>query len=207
MTLKNRRTPGGLLVALGCVGILGMSHTAGADQGEVRQAFSKTPGFARLFTADAATPATESAPADTNLAASIDGIVHDPSGEAVAGVTLTITNLATDQIQSRTSDPSGAFIVQNVTPGSYEIRAEKAGFRDANATIVLAASQRAHADVRLKLAGAAENSAVSASTSAPGPDPLETRLEQLEAELAKLKAFTGGAASAQQAPAPTGGTS
>ena len=77
--------------------------------------------------------------------------------------------------------------------------------------VMRAAIRRAMKSPSLSLSTSADGDAAPAKAtedSAPGapvPDPIETRLEQLEAELAKLKAFTGGAASAQQAPAPTGG--
>src|SRR5258706_9310852 len=48
--------------------------------------------------------------------AGIVGTVHDPSGAAVIGADLTIRNLSDDKVQSRTSDESGAFNVQNLTP-------------------------------------------------------------------------------------------
>src|SRR6266849_3484975 len=83
-------------------------------------------------------------------AGSIVGTVHDPSGAPVTEVELTIKNLATDEILNRMSDASGEFSIQNVTPGSYEIRAQKSGFRETDATIVLAASQRLYSDFRLR---------------------------------------------------------
>jgi hypothetical protein len=144
--------------------------------------------------------ATDTPPAGANLPSSVVGTAHDPSGLAVTGVNVTIKNLATDETRSTTSDASGRFEVQNLTPGSYEISAEKSGFRDANATIVLAASERLHADFRLKLADAAENPATAPGTKAPDLETLETRIEQLETELAALRAAS--APSAGQGPRP-----
>jgi hypothetical protein len=71
---------------------------------------------------------------------SIVGTVHDAAGAVLPGTDLRITSLASDETQHRTADGSGAFTVGKLTPGSYEIRAEKSGFRGATATIVLAAS-------------------------------------------------------------------
>ena len=62
------------------------------------------------------------------VGSSIVGTVHDASGVALNGAELRIKNLASDEIRSRTSDASGAFSVQNLPPGSYEIRARKPGF-------------------------------------------------------------------------------
>jgi hypothetical protein len=131
-------------------------------------------------------------PVDTKSGSSIVGTVQDPAGAAVSAAELTLKNLATDEVLSRTSDESGTFSIQNLTPGSYEIRARKFGFGEADATIVLAASQRVHADFRLKLATTAEHAAAPAATGAPDLSSLETRIEQLETELAALRASTEG---------------
>jgi hypothetical protein len=138
--------------------------------------------------AEVTSAATDAASADAMLTGSIVGTVHDPSGAAVTAAELTIKNLATDDSVSRISDASGGFSIQNLAPGTYQIRAQKPGFREADATIVVAASQRLHADFRLNLAAAADNPAAPAGTSAPDLTVLETRIEQLETELAALKA-------------------
>ena len=182
----------------GLRGILCLSHAAVAQQTMARD-MGMPRGFARLFTADA--PAADASVVDAKRASSIEGIVRDPAGATLAGVALTIRNVATAEIQQRTSDASGAFSVKNVIPGSYEITAEKSGFREASATIVLAASQRAQADVRLTLADAADDAA-SAGTSTPVADTLETQIAQLRGELAKLKALTSSVTAAQQTSAP-----
>ncbi len=197
MTITNGTARRGLIAALGCAGILGISHTAVAQQTMALDA-GLPRGFARLFTPDA--PDAAAAVVDAKQASSIEGIVRDPSGATLAGVALTIRNVATAEIQQRTSDASGAFSVKNVMPGSYEISAVKSGFREASATIVLTASQRAQADVRLKLADAADDGAT-VGASAPVADTIETQVAQLRRELAKLKALTGSAAPVQQAPA------
>jgi hypothetical protein len=138
-----------------------------------------------------------------NVAPGIVGTVLDPSGAALSGVELTIRNLATDEIQNRTSDASGTFSVQDLTPGSFEITAAKNGFREANATVVVAAQKQVQADFRLEPAALAE----AAAPDATPPDTLEARVKQLEAELLGLKASAAGlqqtapAASAQNAPA------
>src|SRR5471032_1635777 len=86
---------------------------------------------------------------DGRPVAGIVGTVHDLSGATVTGANLTIRNLSSAQIQSRTSDAFGVFNVQNLAPGSYELTAAKGGFREANTTVVLAANQQAHTDLRL----------------------------------------------------------
>jgi hypothetical protein len=205
------------LVAAGALVALAVTHTvlaqeagAAAAATAVASAFAGSteasavaPGAGKLSEAG---PTADGAPADANLAGSIVGTVQDPAGAAVTQAELTIKNLATDEILTRTSDASGVFSIQNLTPGSYEIRAQKSGFREADATIVLAASQRLHADFRLTLAPTAADSSAPAGKAAPDLGTLETRIEQLETELAALKASTEGlvlppAVAAQNAPA------
>ncbi len=191
------------LVTAGALVTLAVAQTSLAQEAGaagaapvVARAFAGATDASAVAPGAAEVPATgtgaDGVPADTKSVSSIVGTVQDPVGAAVTQAELTIRNLATDEILSRTSDESGAFSIQNLTPGSYEIRARKFGFGEADATIVLAASQRVHADVRLKLATTAEHAAAPAGTGAPDLSALETRIEQLETELAALRASTEG---------------
>ena len=128
------------------------------------------------------------ASAQVTPASGIVGTVHDPSGAAVTGVDLTIRNLADGKIQSARSDALGAFNVQNLAPGSYEIRAAKHGVGETSTTIVLPAQVQANADLRLKAAAVAGDAATPAgATAVDALDVLDARIQQLEAELAELK--------------------
>jgi hypothetical protein len=59
---------------------------------------------------------------------SIRGTITDPSGASVAGVTVTITNNANSVAKTQTTGDDGTFNGLNLAPGSYTIKAEKAGF-------------------------------------------------------------------------------
>ncbi len=61
--------------------------------------------------------------------ASIVGIVTDPSGGAVPGATITVTNIATKVSRSVTTNEVGAYTVAPLIPGRYEIKASSTGFR------------------------------------------------------------------------------
>jgi hypothetical protein len=61
--------------------------------------------------------------------ASIVGIVTDPSGGAVPGATITVTNAATKVSRSVTTNEVGAYTVVPLIPGRYEIKASSTGFR------------------------------------------------------------------------------
>lgn len=64
------------------------------------------------------------------FSASIAGTVTDPSGAVVSGAKLQLQNMGTKDIRQQTSDAKGSFIFNNLLPGTYEISASAAGFKD-----------------------------------------------------------------------------
>src|SRR5436305_20877 len=58
-------------------------------------------------------------------AASISGFVHDPDGRPIASARLVLSGKAHTQTRS---DAAGNFQFQNLSPGSYVLNADKAGF-------------------------------------------------------------------------------
>lgn len=61
----------------------------------------------------------------------ISGTVFDPNGAAVAGATVTVTNLGTNQSIQVTTSESGAYAVSNLDPVTYSVTVEAAGFKKA----------------------------------------------------------------------------
>ncbi|HWO37328.1 MAG TPA: carboxypeptidase-like regulatory domain-containing protein, partial [Candidatus Acidoferrum sp.] len=61
--------------------------------------------------------------------ASIQGVVTDPQGSAVSGATVTLTNLDTNQTLTATTDDSGVYNFNALSPSKYSLTAEKAGFK------------------------------------------------------------------------------
>ncbi|HKQ73354.1 MAG TPA: carboxypeptidase-like regulatory domain-containing protein [Blastocatellia bacterium] len=59
---------------------------------------------------------------------SLSGSVLDPQGNAVAGATITATNVATGAARSTTSAKEGAYQIAQLAPGTYRVRAEGQGF-------------------------------------------------------------------------------
>ncbi len=57
------------------------------------------------------------------------GSVTDPSGAAVAGATVTVTNVGTNVSRTLTADSAGAYVAAALVPGTYTVRAEAKGFR------------------------------------------------------------------------------
>lgn len=60
----------------------------------------------------------------------LTGTVTDPSGAAVPGAAITITNNATNQIREAQSDEQGSYSFPQVVPGEYRLVAKKDGFSD-----------------------------------------------------------------------------
>lgn len=62
-------------------------------------------------------------------ASSLSGAVQDPQGAAIAGATITVTNLATSATRTTTSSKDGTYLVSQLAPGTYKVRAEAKGFK------------------------------------------------------------------------------
>jgi hypothetical protein len=58
----------------------------------------------------------------------IQGVVTDPSGAVVPGAKLTLTNPATNQTQTATSNGAGVYNFNALPPGSFTLKAEHPGF-------------------------------------------------------------------------------
>src|SRR6266853_1891987 len=59
----------------------------------------------------------------------VNGLVTDPSGAAVVGATVTLTDKATNTPQTTTTNDAGRYVFLNVLPGTYDIRVSMKGFR------------------------------------------------------------------------------
>src|SRR5947207_12982429 len=59
----------------------------------------------------------------------ISGVVVDPSGSVVPGVTVTVTNPATNAVRSAQTNEAGLYTSRALPPGASSIKAEDAGFR------------------------------------------------------------------------------
>jgi hypothetical protein len=62
---------------------------------------------------------------------SISGIVKDASGAPVPGATITVTNLDRKTVDTAVSNESGIYVKERLVPGTYEVKAELAGFKAA----------------------------------------------------------------------------
>ncbi|HKE07044.1 MAG TPA: TonB-dependent receptor [Candidatus Acidoferrum sp.] len=57
------------------------------------------------------------------------GSVHDPSGASINGAKVTVTDVDRGTARTVTTDESGDYVVGNLPPGNYKLRAESQGFK------------------------------------------------------------------------------
>ena len=62
----------------------------------------------------------------------IEGVVTDPAGAVVASVPVTITNTATGQARSVTTDASGFYAAPQLSPGPYTVVVKAPRFKETN---------------------------------------------------------------------------
>ena len=98
------------------------------------------------------------------FAGSITGTVTDPTGAVVVGAKLQLQNMNTKDVRQEVSDQNGAYQFTNLLPGTYQVSASAAGFKDYVQTdMVLHASTAAIVDIHLEVGNAQERVEVSAS--------------------------------------------
>jgi hypothetical protein len=102
--------------------------------------------------------------AQASFTGSILGTIVDPSGGAVAGAAVTITNRGTNEVSTTKSDALGNYIVPNLRPGEYVVAVEAAGFKKfVQDRVPLQIDQRARIDASLVLGSTSEVIEVTAS--------------------------------------------
>ena len=67
----------------------------------------------------------------------IQGAVFDQSGAVIAGATVSVIDVARGVTRGLTADGAGAYVANNVIPGTYTVRAEAKGFRTVEHSSVL----------------------------------------------------------------------
>ncbi len=98
--------------------------------------------------------------------ASLTGQVTDPSGAAIPGATVTITNVGTNFTQVVKTDGVGTYQIRPVPLGTYSLTIEAAGFKHyAQTGIELTANLSATQDVQLKV-GTAKGETISVTSDA-----------------------------------------
>jgi len=74
---------------------------------------------------------SHSAWAQTAGTGQVVGTVTDPTGAAISGATVTLTDTTTNSTRTATTNEGGRYIFPNVVPGKYSVTISKNGFRQA----------------------------------------------------------------------------
>src|SRR5713226_580262 len=96
---------------------------------------------------------------------SISGVVTDPSGAAIAGAQVTLTNLGTSEKRSQSTGSDGFYDFVNLIPGRYRIDAEKTGFkRITRAEVVVDVQQTVRIDLAMQVGDVTQTVEVTGET-------------------------------------------
>jgi hypothetical protein len=114
--------------------------------------------------------------------AKVTGVVKDPSGAVIPGANLTLTNTSNGFTYTAITDSVGAYVVVNLAPGTYSLRASAKGFESyVQQGVMLVVNQIATENVVLRVGSTTQTVQVT------GAAPL------LEAQNAHLgQVITGG---------------
>lgn len=95
--------------------------------------------------------------------AEINGTVMDAQKAVLPGVTVTVTNEATGLTREAVSDAEGRYVIPQLLPGSYTLKAELSGFQPlVRNAVVIRVGEELTVPVTLQLAGVAETLVVTA---------------------------------------------
>ncbi len=96
--------------------------------------------------------------------AQIVGRISDPSGSAVPGAAVKVTNVDTGSVRQAQSNESGAYVLPLLPPGNYRLAITKDGFRPVSRTgITLLVDQVARIDQELELGSVTQEVQVTAA--------------------------------------------
>ena len=94
--------------------------------------------------------------------ASIQGVVTDPDGAVISGVTVTLTNLETSQKQTATTNENGIYNFSALSPSKYSLTVEKPGFKKKVLVDVGVIAEQANAvNIQLEIGEVTESVTVS----------------------------------------------
>ena len=124
----------------------------------------------------------------------IAGTITDPSGAAIPGAKVVITNKNTNTTSTLTSNEVGSYTAPNLSPGEYNIRVEHLGFKASavNGLTVNAASS-IRADISLEVGGTQQTVEVSASAIALATDNAQAATVVNNKLVDELPTVVGGA--------------
>ena len=100
----------------------------------------------------------------------LQGTVSDPSGSAVTGANVTVTNTGTNEKKELTTDTAGRYVVPFLTPGTYTVTVQARGFTSSKVdNIKVDVSQTRDVNVSLQVGAISQQVEVQAAAA-----PLDT---------------------------------
>ncbi len=95
---------------------------------------------------------------------SISGTITDPSGAAVAGVAVSVTDARTNVVRTASTNSTGAYKVADLVPDPYTVTAEAKGFkRTQRSAFTLDVAQAAQVDLQLQVGDVTQSVSVEAA--------------------------------------------
>jgi len=106
-----------------------------------------------------------SAPAFAQATGAITGVISDPSGGVMPGVTVEATNTGTGQVRTTVSGADGFYTLPLLQPGRYDLRATISGFKPVvRQAVDVSVGDTSRADIKLTVGGLEESVTVAAET-------------------------------------------
>jgi carboxypeptidase family protein len=121
--------------------------------------------FAIAFVALVALLSSAPAWAQTANTALVLGTVTDPAGAVVPDATAALTNTATNETKTVTTNSAGQFVFPNISPGTYTLKISKTGFATTTFTNIKVDVTKSYTyDAKLEVSSGKEVVEVSAGT-------------------------------------------
>jgi hypothetical protein len=121
------------------------------------------------------------------LSGSVVGTVQDPSGGAVTGSSVALTNVGTSQAYETKTDEAGRYTFSSVAPGTYTLKFTQKGFKAETITdIQVTANTVTRMDRQLQVGSLAEQITVEASATELQTDKADTHTELGSTEVANM---------------------
>ncbi len=99
--------------------------------------------------------------------AGLTGTVTDPSGAVVPAVTVTLTNIDTNQSRTTTTNGEGVYKFSLIPPGNYKVRFSATGFKPSEIpSVILNVTETPVLDAKLEVGAANEQVVVAAAAEA-----------------------------------------
>src|SRR5262245_4095794 len=116
------------------------------------------------------------------VTANLQGVATDPSGAVMAGVSITAVNLDTGEQRTTQTNSEGFYRFNLLPRGRYEVKAQKAGFRDETVNATLTVGDTITANFSITLPGRVEQVEVTSL-----PTEVDTSTSQIEEPVSQVQ--------------------